>query len=89
MRINDNLRLRKIGKKYMIVDMSSSDVDFTKVYSLNESAARLWEKIGESEFEEAELVDWICSMYEVGREQAIADVKRIIDLWIAHGLVRK
>lgn len=89
MRVNDNLKLRKIGKKYMIVDVSSSDVDFTSVYSLNESAAFLWERIGNREFEEAELVDWLCSNYDVDREKAMTDVRRIISLWKTHGLVKE
>lgn len=89
MRVNDNLKLRKIGKKYMIVDVSSSDVDFTSVYSLNESAAFLWERIGNREFEEAELIDWLCSNYDVDREMAMTDVRRIISLWKTHGLVKE
>lgn len=89
MRVNDNLKLRKIGKKYMIVDVSLSDVDFTSVYSLNESAAFLWERIGNREFEEAELIDWLCSNYDVDREKAMTDVRRIISLWKTHGLVKE
>lgn len=87
MRINDNLKLRKIGRRYMIVDVSSSDVDFTNVYSLNESAAWLWEKIGRKEVEEEELVDWLCDRYDVEHEKAAVDVHKIIELWITHGLL--
>lgn len=89
MKINGNLKLRKIGKKYMIVDISSSDVDFTSVYSLNETAAFLWEKIESREFVETELVDLICSNYDVDREKAMTDVRRIISLWKTHGLVKE
>ena len=39
------LKLRKIGGKYMIVETSDSCVNLTNVYSLNETAALLWEML--------------------------------------------
>lgn len=42
MKIKSNLKLRRIGNRHMIVEVSDSCVNLTNVYSLNGTAARLW-----------------------------------------------
>ena len=43
MKLQPNLQLRKIGNKYMIVSTASGNVNMTDVFTLNETAARLWQ----------------------------------------------
>ena len=40
-----HLKLRRIGSRHMIVEASDSCVNLTNVYSLNGTAARLWEAV--------------------------------------------
>ena len=42
MRLNPNLKLRQIGKKYMVVDAETGSAKLTNVFTFNASAAMLW-----------------------------------------------
>ena len=59
MKIRDrkNLKLRKMGRNYMIVSASSSTVNMADVFTLNESAAYLMERCLEREDFDAEMLD--------------------------------
>ena len=57
-------RLRKIGRQYMIVDVSDENVNLCKVYSLNDTAARIWEQLENGNFTEAELTTWFGQVYD-------------------------
>lgn len=83
-----NLKLRKIGSKYMIVDASDSCVNLTNVYSLNETAARLWERICDGkEHTPEELAEELCRTYEVEYERALHDVECQLAEWGKMGLL--
>lgn len=87
MRIKNNLKLRKIGDKYMIVQASEQQQNLTDVYSLNETAACLWKSVGTEEFTAEDLVNTLCSLYDVTREQAAADVDSLLKSWKEFGLL--
>ena len=44
-----NLRLRKVGKQYMIVESCADNVNMSNVFSLNKTAARLWDRIEQAD----------------------------------------
>ena len=58
MKIRDrkNLKLRKMGRNYMIVSASSSTVNMADVFTLNESAAYRMERCLEREDFDAEML---------------------------------
>lgn len=70
----------------MIVNIGTDQVNLTDVFTLNETAAQLWEHIGENEFSCEELADWLCSEYEVERDVALRDVQRQVAEWKTFGL---
>lgn len=41
----EGLKLRKVGKQYMIVEACEGNVNMSHVYSLNQTAAQMWERI--------------------------------------------
>lgn len=88
MKIRNNLVLRKIGSRYMIVEVSQEAMNLTNVYTMNETAAWLWKGIGSSDFTEEQLVSRLCDEYEVTEEQAATDVHALVEEWIKLGLVR-
>ena len=63
------------------------NIDFTKVISLNESAAFLWKQVAGLEFSEEDLVQLLLGEYEVEESQAAEDVKALLTQWKAEGLV--
>lgn len=86
MRLKQGLKLRQVGKHYMIVDARGEEVNLASVFTLNGVAARLWQHAAEGEFTERELVELICRQYEVEPEQAAMDVKALVAQWREYGL---
>ena len=56
MKLNKDLVLREVGGEYMIVNPFSDTVDMTQVYSLNETAAWLWQQMEGKEFTVADFI---------------------------------
>ncbi|MGM9619880.1 MAG: PqqD family protein [Bacteroidaceae bacterium] len=82
------LKLRKIGRKHMIVETSDSCVNLSNVYSLNETAAWLWEAISDGgEHNPEELADRMCVIYNVEHDRALHDVECQIGEWEQMGLL--
>lgn len=86
MRRNPELNLRKIGSSYMIVS-SAGSTDFTNVFTLNETAAWVWNSMGDSEFTIEQLTVCMCEEYEVEPEVAERDIRQLISGWKNQGLV--
>lgn len=85
--LKQGLRLRKMGRRYMIVRATEESVDLAEVYSLNETAAYLWKKASEvGTFEESQAVDWLLEEYEVDIETAAADIHATVELWKEYGI---
>lgn len=87
MRLKQQLTLRKVGSNYMIVDVIKGEADMTNVYTLNSSAARLWQYAEGKEFSEQMLAQYLCEVYEVEYAVALADVKAQVEDWLRSGLV--
>ncbi len=86
MKLKENLSVRKIGDDYMMVSDSSAGLDYTRVISLNESAAYLVQEVGQKEFTKEEWITLLMDKYNVDEEQATADVQKLIDKFSKEGL---
>ncbi|HZJ80356.1 MAG TPA: PqqD family protein [Dysgonamonadaceae bacterium] len=86
MKLKENLSVRKIGDDYMMVSDSSAGLDYTRVISLNETAAYLVEEVGKREFTKDEWIELLMNKYDVEREVAEADVQLLIDKFVKEGL---
>ena len=87
MKLQPNLQLRKIGNKYMIVSTASGNVNMTDVFTLNETAARLWQLMEGKDITPKALAVLLCNEYEVGEEDALKDVEKQLCEWKQSGLV--
>lgn len=87
MKCKENLKLRKVGRQYMIVDVTDGRADVSVVYTMNDTAAGLWKKIGDGECNVKELVDWMCREYEVDPNTALTDIERQVEDWKKYGLL--
>lgn len=81
------LQLRQVGRQHMIVEVCSDNVNMTDVYTLNESAALLWRRIGEGSFTVDELAAWLGDVYGLDKAAALADVVAQIEAWRGFGLL--
>ena len=86
MKLKDNLTIRKIGDEYMMVSESGSGLDYTRVISLNNSAAYLVMEVQQKEFTKEEWVTMLIDKYDVDKERAEADVQLLIDKFTKEGL---
>ncbi len=86
MKLRSDLRLRKIGSQYMIVEPAGGGNRQAKVFELNETAALIWERIGSEEINAEELAAYLSSEYEIDQVVALRDVRRQLEEWEKFGL---
>lgn len=89
MRQKKGLQLKRIGSKYMIVNVVQNEVNLTDVFTLNESAAWLWQQTEGKEMVPEVLAEALCDRYEVEKEMALRDVTRQLEEWKGYGLLEE
>ncbi|MBO5880983.1 MAG: PqqD family protein [Paraprevotella sp.] len=87
MRIKEGFELREICGEYVILSHGMNNIDFSKLISLNETAAYMWKSAVEKDFDEALLVEALCAEYEVDEVTAKTDVSRVVAQWKEIGLL--
>lgn len=87
MKTNSNVKLRKIGSRFMIVADSDNETSKTHVYELNESAARLWQMMSGKDLSADELTECFCEEFDVAKDVAHADIERQLEDWKRFGLI--
>lgn len=87
MKKRHGLRLRKVGSKHIIIDAGQPMVNLTDVYTLNATAAFLWEHLPEGEIDAAALAAALCERFDVDEATALADIRRQLDEWASYGLL--
>ncbi len=86
MKLKDNLTVRKIGDEYMIVSDSGLGLDYTRVISLNKTAAYLVQEVHQKEFTKEDWIDLLINKYNVDRDIAETDVQKLIEKLAKEGL---
>ncbi|WP_312185397.1 PqqD family protein [Sphingobacterium sp.] len=89
MKLRSDLILRTIGSDHLIVDPSQDMVDLSTVYTLNSSAAWLWEELKGKEFTIDTIVELLCENYDVSKEQAQSDAEILLQDFQKQGLVEQ
>lgn len=87
MKIKEGFEMCNICGENIIIAHGKENIDFTKVITLNESAALLWDKVVGRDFSEEELVRLLLEEYEVEHTCAAEDVKSLVASWAEAGLV--
>ena len=87
MRFNPKYKINKVAGEYILLDTTVDSVNMNKVFAMNEPAAWLWKKIGESEFDMPDCVQLVCDEYEVNRDVAEHDVENMIRLWREYNIL--
>ena len=87
MKTKKGFKLRSICGENVIVAEGIENIDFSKIISMNESAAYLWQNIEGKEFTEKELVDLLTAEYEVDEATACQDVATMLQQWTEAGML--
>ncbi|WP_294348874.1 PqqD family protein [Sphingobacterium sp.] len=89
MKLRSDLILRTIGSDHLIVDPSQDMVDLSTVYTLNSSAAWLWEELKGKEFDTDTIVELLLENYEVSKDQAASDAAVLLQDFQKQGLLEE
>jgi len=79
MNIKKNIYLRKIGDEHIMVTQTGEKLNYSRVISLNESAAFLVEQSGNNEFTVTQWATLLMNKYGIDRKQACLDAQALID----------
>lgn len=89
MRIKKGFVLRQLLGEYVITGEGLERVNFNKIISLNSSAAYLWGKVLDKEFEVQTLADLLMEEYDVDSHIALADSRKLVESWMEAGLLEE
>ena len=87
MKIKKGFNLRTICGEQIIVAEGIENIDFSKIISLNESSAYLWNAVAGKDFTAEDLAQLLTDRYEVDDATALADAKEISQKWVEVGIV--
>lgn len=87
MKTKQGFRLRKICGENIIVAEGIENIDFSRIISMNESAAFLWEKIQGTDFTADTLTQLLLKEYEVDEATARGDVETLLKKWLEAGII--
>ena len=87
MHIKPGFVLRTICGQNVISGEGSANVNFSKLVSLNETASFLFREVEGKEFTAEDMADALTGAYEVDRETALADSRKLCEQWLEIGIV--
>ena len=90
MKIKEGFEIQNVCGEYIIVPTGADNVDYSKIISLNETAAYLWEKVACKEsFTIDDMTALLLAEYEVEESIAREDCAMIIERWKEMELVEE
>ena len=87
MKTKEGFRLRNICGENIIVAEGISNIDFSRIISMNESSAYLWQKVVGKSFTEEKLTSYLTQEYEVDEATAKHDVEILVKKWMEAGII--
>ena len=85
MKFKNGYRLRSLGQEFILVAEGLDAVDFSRMISMNESAAFLWKEVEGKDFDAEMLTALLTDNYDIDRETAQNDVTALLESWSAAG----
>jgi hypothetical protein len=89
MRFKKGYRLRSLGQEFILIAEGLDAVDFSRMISMNESAAFLWKEVEGKDFDAEILATLLMDNYGIARETAQNDVAALLESWSAAGLIEE
>lgn len=89
MTLKSDLNLRKVGDRYMLADVSDDNADITDVYTMNETAAFIWNSVAVHGTDPDVLAELLCGEYDVDLPTARKDIRALLDNWNKNGLLNE
>lgn len=87
MKVKKGFELQEVCGEFIIVPAGIENVDFSKIISLNETAADIWKGVAEmNEFSIDDMVSILMEQYDVDEQTAREDCSKIAERWKEMGL---
>ncbi len=87
MKQKKGFNLRTICGENIVVAEGIENIDFSRIISMNESAAYLWKKTQGTDFDAQTLKDLLLEEYEVDETTAENDARKLIATWSEAGII--
>ncbi|MBQ9668697.1 MAG: PqqD family protein [Prevotella sp.] len=87
MKTKKGFNLRTVCGENIVVADGIENIDFSRIISMNESAAYLWNKVKDKEFTADTLAGLLLDEYEVSEATARADAEALIGKWLDAGII--
>ena len=88
MRIIEGLKLRPLGKQYLIMAEGQKQVDFNRMVSMNITAAFLFQEVQGIDFDSDTLAQLLVNECDITKEQAMHDAALTIEEWQQAGILQ-
>ena len=89
MKTRKGYTLRSLGKEFILVADGFEAVDFSRMISMNESAAFLWKEVEDKDFDADMLTNLLMDNYDIDRETAQNDVASMLKSWSDAGIIEE
>ena len=87
MKTKKGFRLRNVCGENIIVAEGIENIDFSRIISMNETSAYLWQNIQDKEFDADTLVKLLLTEYEVDEATARKDAEGLVAKWLEAGII--
>lgn len=87
MKLSPTHRLRRIAGENIIITAAGPEADLTRVITLNDTAARLWQQLEGRDFTPDDVALFLYRTYDVPPARAAADASSWLALLRSHGLL--
>lgn len=81
MKTRKGYTLRDLGSEHVLVAEGVEAVDFTRMISMNASAAFLWQEVENKDFDVDTLANLLVEEYGIARDVAVRDVAALLQTW--------
>ena len=82
MKIKEGFEIQNVCGEYIVVPTGAENVDYSKIISLNETAAYLWNGVaGKESFTTDDMVQLLLEEYDVEENIALEDRELIVARW--------
>ena len=78
MKINNNFMLKKVAGEYMIIPTGNNNVNFSKIFNINETGAFIFENLKAGKNEE-EVLELMKKEYNASEETLKNDIEEFIN----------
>ena len=87
MKTKKGFKLRTVCGENIVVAEGIENIDFSRIISMNESSAYLWNNVQGKEFDADTLVKLILDEYDTDEATARRDIDQLLQKWLEAGIV--